>query len=133
MLRNLNLEKEFIYTGEAVDIKAAMSSLDILVLSSVQAEPFGGVIIEAMAFKKPVIATAIGGSLEQVEGGVTGFLVKPGDPKDMASALIKLLSDPELRQKMGDNGYKRYIENFEFEPFYKKITNLYQEVIQRLN
>ena len=133
LVKKLNLEKEFIYTGEAEDIKAAMAALDILVLSSVQAEPFGGVVIEAMAFKKPVVATAIGGSLEQVDDGQTGYLVQPGDPQEMAAALIKLLSDAELREKMGSNGYKRYLEYFEFEPFYKKISDLYLEAIQRSN
>jgi glycosyltransferase involved in cell wall biosynthesis len=131
LVKALKLEKEFIYTGEAEDIKAAMAALDILVLSSVQAEPFGGVVIEAMAFKKPVVATAIGGSLEQVDDGKTGFLVHPGDPEDMAAALTRLIGDPELRERMGSNGYKRYIENFEFEPFYKKITGLYLKEIQR--
>ena len=131
LIRKLNLEDNVIYTGDVDDIKAAIDALDILVLPSVQPEPFGGVVVEAMAFGKPVIATAIGGSLEQVKNGVTGFLVEPGNPKALAEAIEKLINDDDLRRQMGKNGHDRYLQMFEFEDFYQKIIALYQNLSKR--
>jgi glycosyltransferase involved in cell wall biosynthesis len=125
LIHQLNLETCVIYTGDVDDIKAAIAALDILVLPSVQPEPFGGVVIEAMALKKPVVATAIGGSIEQVVNNETGFLVKPGDVFDLANSLDVLLANESLRKQYGKVGYKRFISCFEFEDFYRKILSLY--------
>jgi glycosyltransferase involved in cell wall biosynthesis len=88
--------------------------LDILVLSSAQPEPFAGVVVEAMALSRPVVATRIGGSVEQVVDGVTGYLVKPGDPEAMADGIEKLLASPDRRHLFGESGHTRFLENFEF-------------------
>ena len=116
-------------TGDVEDIKAAISALDILVLSSVQPEPFGGTVIEAMALSRPVVATSTGGSIEQVVDGVTGLLVEPGDSKSMAAGIEKLLESPDLRRIFGENGRARFLEKFEFQQFYQRILELYGQVI----
>lgn len=125
LINELELKDNVICTGEVVDIKAAFSSLDIVVLPSVLPEPFGGVVIEAMAFGKPVIGTELGGTVEQIDNGLSGILVKPSDSDDLAKALDKLLSNRDLRYKMGEMGRKKYFNQFEFESFYKSITKLY--------
>jgi glycosyltransferase involved in cell wall biosynthesis len=130
LIRELGLDGYVLYTGDVEDIKAAIIALDILVLPSVQPEPFGGVVIEAMALSRPVVATAIGGSIEQVVDGVTGYLVRPGDPDSLASAIEKLLAADEHRRAVGEAGRKRFLETFEFKPFYQKILDLYKQVIQ---
>lgn len=129
LIRELNLEEYVLYTGDVEDIKAAISALDILVLSSAQPEPFAGVVVEAMALSRPVVATRIGGSIEQVVDGVTGYLVNPGDPKSMADGIEKLLESPERRRIFGANGHLRFLEKFEFGPFYQRILKLYAEVV----
>jgi len=128
LIRESNLEGYVLYTGDVDDIKPAVKALDVLVLSSVSPEPFGGVVVEAMALSRPVVATAIGGSLEQVVDGVTGYLVKPGDPKSMADGIEKLLESTQRRHAFGENGRVRFLEKFEFEPFYQKILGLYKQV-----
>jgi len=132
-LKKLILERGLsdyvICTGDVEDVKAAISALDILVLSSVQPEPFGGAVIEAMALSRPVVATRTGGSIEQVENGVTGYLVEPGDSNSMAAGIEKLLESPDRRRNFGQNGRVRFLEKFEFEPFYQKILGLYKQVI----
>src|SRR5205814_9764510 len=101
------LHGDFLLTGELPDPKPAFAAMDLLVLPSAQPEPFGGVVLEAMAMRRPVIATAIGGSLDQVVDGETGFLVPPGDGQMLADKLELLLRQPELRERMGAAGRER--------------------------
>lgn len=128
LIDELGLKGQVIYTGDVDDIKAAYSALDISVLASGLPEPFGGVTIESMAMGKPVVGTAIGGTTEQIEDGVTGILIPPRDPDALAVAVARLLEDKDLREQMGKAGRKRFEECFEFEPFYQKIIKVYKEV-----
>jgi glycosyltransferase involved in cell wall biosynthesis len=129
LIHSYGLENYVIYTGEVEDVKAAIAALDILVLSSTQPEPFAGVVIEGMALSRAIVATSCGGSPEQVDDGVSGYLVEPGDAVSMAAAIEKLLENPDRRQEFGENGRARFLERFEFEPFYKKILDLYKLVL----
>lgn len=131
LMKELNVEDRIILTGDVIEIKTAYASLDIVVLPSAQPEPFGGVVIEAMAMGKPVIGTAIGGTVEQIENGMTGFLVKPDEPQGLASAMGKLIADSQLRLMFGENGKKRFLEKFEFERFYQMILEMYSYAMQR--
>jgi glycosyltransferase involved in cell wall biosynthesis len=130
MVSRYGLDGRVIYTGDAADIKAAFAALDVTVLPTTLPEPFGGVVIESMAMGKPVIATRLGGSLEQIEDGVTGLLVTPDDPAALAQALARLLSDAPLRRAMGMRARERFLQHFEFEPFYAQITQLYAELLR---
>jgi glycosyltransferase involved in cell wall biosynthesis len=62
--------------------------------------------------------------------GVTGLLVKPNEPAEVAQALARVLSDPRLRAEMGARGKERFLKCFEFEPFYTKTTQLYSELVR---
>jgi glycosyltransferase involved in cell wall biosynthesis len=79
------------------DGAAVMRHLDVLVAPSRQ-EPFGTVLAEAMAAGTPVVATRVGGLAEVVADGVTGRLVEPGDPAELAAAVLAVLAD---RERMG--------------------------------
>lgn len=114
-----------LFTGEIEDIRAAYAALEVVVLPSGQPEPFGGVVVEAMATGKPVVGTRIGGTAEQIEDGRTGRLVAPSDPRAMADALEDLLGDPHMRRRMGAAGRQRYLRLFEFEVFYRRVLALY--------
>ena len=97
--------------GFRSDVSALMSACDIFVLPA-PAEPFGLVLIEAMALGKPVIAAAAGGPLEIVADGETGLLFEPGNAESLSSAIRRLLADPDLRRRMGIAGRKRYAQKF---------------------
>ena len=97
--------------GFRSDVSALMAACDIFVLPA-PAEPFGLVIIEAMALGKPVIAAAAGGPLEIVADGETGVLFEPGNAESLSSAIRRLLADPDLRRRMGIAGRKRYAQKF---------------------
>ncbi|MFC9434026.1 glycosyltransferase [Nocardia sp. NPDC057030] len=78
-----------------------------VVLCTPQYEPFGMVPLEAMASRKPVVATAVGGLLDTIVDGVTGRLVAPPDPLTVARAVRQLLDDRTLRETWGAAGYQR--------------------------
>ncbi len=80
------------------DGAAVMRHLDVLVAPSRQ-EPFGTVLAEAMAAGTPVVATRVGGLAEVVADGVTGRLVMPGEPAELAAAVLEVLAD---RERMGE-------------------------------
>ncbi len=125
-IRELGLDGRVTLTGEVAEPRIVISALDIVVLASGTPEPFGGVVIEAMACAKPVVATAIGGTVEQVVDGKTGLLVPPGDPEAMAAALARLIEDPELRERMGRAGRERFLQCFEFNGFYDQLWSFYR-------
>jgi glycosyltransferase involved in cell wall biosynthesis len=131
LAERVNLGDQFVYTGDVEDIKAAYSALDVSVLASAQPEPFGGVVIESMAMGIPVVGTAIGGTLEQIEDGSTGILVPPGDAEAMAAAIARLLSSKNLRAQYGIAAKQRFLDRFEFEPFYQKLSSLYRLICDK--
>jgi glycosyltransferase involved in cell wall biosynthesis len=75
-------------------------------------EPFGIVPLEAMACGVPVIATAVGGMLDTVVDDVTGKLVPPRNPGALAQATCTILSQPKVRQRLGESGRKRVCERY---------------------
>ena len=91
------------FVGWRTDLPRVMSSLDILVQPSLR-ETFGRVLIEAMASRKPVIATRVGGMPEIVVDGETGLIVPPEDPPALAAAILSLLRDPVRSRAMGEAG-----------------------------
>jgi glycosyltransferase involved in cell wall biosynthesis len=128
LIRSYDLESSFILTGDMADPRPAYAAMDVFVLPSGQPEPFGGVVLEAMAFGLPVIATAIGGSVDQVADGESGFLVPPGDPAALADRLTLLISNAELRSMMGRRGRLRFESKFTLERMLDAIVSVYREL-----
>lgn len=129
-IQDKGLEKNVIMTGYRQDIPDLINSLDILVHSSIEPEPFGRVIIEGMCFKKPVIATDIGGPREIIKNGVSGFLISPGNPGILSETVELFLQDPDLGQKMGNEGFNRILAKFNIETFSFKINMFYEELMK---
>ena len=94
------------FLGFRDDVADLLRLMDVVVHASIWAEPFGRVLVEAMAMKKPVVASMAGGPLEIVEDGKTGFLVPPGDAVRLAERILGLLAAPERARQMGDAGLK---------------------------
>src|SRR5919106_1961926 len=92
--------ERIVFTGRRDDMAAVIADLDVAVLPSLR-EAQGISILEAMARRKPVVATAVGGIPEVVADGVSGLLVPPGDPAALAVALGRLAASPALRARMG--------------------------------
>jgi sugar transferase (PEP-CTERM/EpsH1 system associated) len=96
--------------GLRTDVPEILSLLDVYVNCSLY-EGMSNSILEAMASRKPVVATAVGGTPDIVEDGRTAWLVPPGDPEALADRLIQVLEDPEGAQQMGQRGRER-VERF---------------------
>lgn len=105
-----------------------LSSCELLVLPS-RSEPFGLAVIEAMAFSKPVVASAVGAMPEIIEDGRSGILVEPDDPDALARALRTVLSDPGLGQRLGAEGRLRVRERFRHEIMGERYEREFQRLL----
>jgi glycogen synthase len=92
-------------------------------------EPFGLINLEAMACETPVVASAVGGILEVVEDGVTGLLVPPGRPEDLARALSRVLGDRALARALGRAGRRRVEERFSWASVAERTEQVYAAAI----
>lgn len=86
------------------------------------------VLLEAMACKKPAIGSNIGGIPYVIDDGKTGLLVPPRDPEALAKAIIKILKNPKIAQKMGENGYRKVKENFTWERQVEKTERVMRDL-----
>jgi glycosyltransferase involved in cell wall biosynthesis len=105
--RELRLADRVVFLGERQDVPEILAALDMLVHCPTSPEPFGRVLAEAMAVGTPVVSADSGGSAEIVEEGVTGRLVPAGNVDGFAAAVVELLRDPGLRERMGSAGRHR--------------------------
>lgn len=103
------------FLGERADVPRIMAAIDVLVHTAID-EPFGRVLIEAMAAGKPVVATRGGGVSEIVEDGVTGYLVPPRDDAAVADRLA-CLADHRRRSAMGRAGRQRVLTHFSLDAY----------------
>jgi glycosyltransferase involved in cell wall biosynthesis len=94
-------------------------------------EPLSRVLIEAMHFGRPVVATAVGGSPEAVEDGVTGLLVPKRDPEALAAAIVALLRDPARRERMGAAARARLASVFTEDKVVASLLDAYAAVSPR--
>ncbi|MFC1548569.1 glycosyltransferase family 4 protein [Candidatus Omnitrophota bacterium] len=110
------------------EITAAMiEALDIFVLSSLN-EGMGRVLIEAMYFAKPVIATRVGG-VPSVVSGNAGLLVEPSSSLAILDAINKLLGDMQASREMGVKGRKKAIAEYSYEYMIEKLDDMYKELL----
>jgi len=109
--RDLGVSNNVIFTGFREDMLEILQSIDLFVLPSLW-EGQGVVLMEAFCYKKPVVASGVGGVVEVVEDGVSGLLVPARDPDALANAILKVLSDPDKMKEMGEAGYRHIKAKF---------------------
>jgi glycosyltransferase involved in cell wall biosynthesis len=124
-----DLAGHVILAGARSDVPACLDAMDVMIHASTVAEPFGLVMIEAMALAKPVIAPREGGPLVIVVDGETGLLVPPRDPTALAEALIALVADPARCAAMGRAGRKRVDDVFDIRHHAEAMEALFEEVL----
>jgi glycosyltransferase involved in cell wall biosynthesis len=125
----LGIQDHMEFSGFLDDIQPAIAELDLLVHASTTGEPFGQVIIEAMAAGKPVVATDGGGVPEIVENGRTGILVPMSDVEAMASAICQILSNPDRATAMGTRARQRVADCFMIEKTARRVEAVYDELL----
>ena len=108
------------------EIAACYARCEIFALPST-GEGFGLVFLEAMAFGKPLVGAACGGTTDVVEDNFNGLLIPPGDSKQLITALSVLLEDESLRSKLGRRGAEILRSKYSFEVFQNKLELILQE------
>jgi len=129
LARSLAVEEQVTFTGPLprCEVIRAYGSADIFVLPSLF-EPFGIVLLEAMAAGLPVVASRVGGIPNVVLDATTGLLVPPGDSRALAQALEQLIFDPLLRRRMGDAGRLKAAA-YSWDLLLPRILKVYAEAI----
>ncbi|MBX3301840.1 MAG: glycosyltransferase family 4 protein [Nitrospira sp.] len=110
---SLGLQEQVVFCGKQgrPEVTNILIGCEVFVLPS-RSEPFGIVILEAMACKKPVIATKVAGPMEIIEDGITGILVEADNPDMLAKAMINILNRRDLQLFLGENGHLMVQEKF---------------------
>jgi len=128
--RALGVAGRVLFTGRRDDVSALTADLTVAVLPSLR-EAQGISIMEAMARGVPVVATAVGGIPEVITSGVDGLLVPPADPAALVGAIIGLLGDPGLRQRLGHAGHRTVADRFSIDAMVRRIEHVYDEELAR--
>jgi glycosyltransferase involved in cell wall biosynthesis len=127
-VERLGLREEVLFAGQRDDIAACMSAMDVMVSASLS-EPFGQVIVEALAAATPVVATNVGGVPEIIDHEETGLLVPPGDPEVIERAVLRLYGSPELRERLAREGVARVQAQFSFDTFLDRQVQAYERCL----
>ena len=130
MVDESGFSDRILMTGYVKDIGRIYSIMDVCVHASIEPEPFGLVIIEAMANGVPVIASDLGAPKEIITDGVNGYLVSPESSEKFAEMIIDLLSDVELRNKIGNKGREHVRKNYQVKEYAHSVEKIYSEVLE---
>jgi glycosyltransferase involved in cell wall biosynthesis len=133
LVQQLGLERNVVFAGYQSNPCELLDVMDVCVHASIQPEPFGMVVLEAMARRKPLIGSRAGGVPEIVVEGVTGYTYPPGDWKELSARVIELLGDPARARDMGERGYQRVIADFQVDKYVRDIEALYGRVLSGAN
>ena len=127
-IRQLDLAGRVLLLGHREDVAELLASCDLFVLPSLY-EGLPVSVLEAMAAGKPVVASDTGGTDEAVVNEVTGLLVPPGDPRGLAQAVRRVLSDPALSRSLAAAGRERVVREFSAAGMVQRVTALYEELL----
>ncbi|UNZ52637.1 glycosyltransferase family 4 protein [Agrobacterium tumefaciens] len=123
----LGLDDRVRFLGFRSDVPELMAAMDAVAHTSIVAEPFGRVVVEAMMCGRPVVATRGGGVTEIIRDGETGLLVPPGEASALAAALGRILSDPVLAERLAQKGREDVSQRFSLEETCRSVSALLEE------
>jgi len=122
-------KENIFFQGKRVDAFGVWKIGDIFVLPTFY-EGMSNVIMEAMAFKLPIITTNIDVNKDLIEDGETGILIPPGDSDAIAKNLIRLLNNPKERQNLGQAAHEEIKKNYSIEVVSKKVSDLIKSIVK---
>ena len=126
--RGSPVAKRIHWMGRIDDLRPWYHAADVLIFPC-ENESFGRVLVEAMACGLPVVAARSGGVPEIVRHGVDGLLVTPGQKNEFTAALIRILSDDDLRRRLGQAACKR-AQSFDLETHVEKMLAVFDELTE---
>ena len=128
LAEDLKVANKIRFLGKRNDVQDLLPLADVCVMPSLS-EGMSNAVLEYMAAGKPVVATAVGGNLDNVVEGETGYLVPPKDVQSLSQALKKVVENQELRRDMGRAARKRIEEVFAVDSMIKKYEDLYERLV----
>lgn len=123
-------ESRIRFLGFREDVEAELAELDIAVHASTVPEPYGQVVVEAMAAGVPVVASDAGGPAELIEDGVTGILAPPNDANSLAGALASLIDDGGMRREISERALMS-VEKLAPELVAQRMVAIYDRALER--
>ena len=125
----LGLKKRVQFLGFRSDIVQLMSACDLVAHTSIAPEPFGRVIVEAMLCGRPVVAAEAGGAIELVEPGITGFLVPPEEPQQLAEIITSCRNQPEKTLAIAHHAQNQASQRFHLQTINQQIAQLLSQTV----
>jgi glycosyltransferase involved in cell wall biosynthesis len=125
--KRLRIEPFIIFTGQRNDIRDVLAALDIIVIPSVL-EGFPMITLEAMAMGKPIIATRINGTKEQIKNGKEGLLVASQSPAELTRAIGRIIGDSLLASSLGNAARQRVTTEFSVQQMIEATIKVYDEL-----
>ncbi len=132
-IRRLMIGNIVKFKSSSEDVSEVMKQMDVLVSANREQEAFGRSVIEAQARGVPVVATRVGGVVENIADGVTGLLCEPMDPSGMADKILRYAEDRELAQKVATEARKRIEKDYSLDRVMKMTLKTYSSVLSRKN
>ncbi len=130
LARRLDVYDAVTLLGKRSDMPRVYSAFDVFVLAS-RSEGMSNALLEAMAMKRPVVATAVGGNPTVLDGGRYGYLADYGDADAMADHIVGLLAAPERRQALGEAARERVAAEYSAQAMVRKTERLYEELFEK--
>lgn len=124
----LGLEEVVAVVGHRSDVPAVLAGLDVLVCPS-EEEPFGMIVLEALAAGVPVVASDSGGPVEILEHGRSGLLFPTRSADGLAAAVLRLLGDPSLRRRLAEEGRRRVRSAYSSGRYARDVEAVYASLV----
>ena len=128
--KSLAIDDKVIFTGFRKDISKIYSLLDVFALTSLH-EGTPMVILEAMAMGVPIIATDVGGVANIIQDNKNGILLKPEDPRLVSRALLKLLRNPDVSERLSSKAYRHVKERYSVERMVSQYESIYVDIVNK--
>jgi glycosyltransferase involved in cell wall biosynthesis len=126
----LGVDRQVVFTGYRDDVPVLLKAIDVIALPS-RWEGLSLVLLEAMACRKPIVASRVTGNIDVVVDGVTGFLVPSGAPQALAEKIVLLLQDARLCDELGRRGRERVEQEFSLARMVAHMRSVYQDLLDR--
>ncbi|MBT3879362.1 MAG: glycosyltransferase family 4 protein [Candidatus Scalindua sp.] len=127
---SLGVRKHIIFAGWRKDVIEVLDLFDILVLPSLN-EGMGKVLIEGMALGKPIVASRVGGIIDLVKNGDNGILVSPRDSDALGEAILTLIRNKNLAQRLGEYGKANISPEYDTFVMVRQIEEMYENMLSR--
>ncbi|KAF0182399.1 MAG: glycosyl transferase group 1 [Nitrospirae bacterium] len=131
-IRKQGLQDDVTMLGHCEDVPAVLASIDVLVHPSYANEGVPQSILQALAMKRPVVASDAGAISEVITDGQTGFLIQPKRPDQIAGRVVELCRNAEVRAAFGEAGRRLVEQKYSFQHMLNVIEELYRKLLGRV-